>query len=96
MLLNNVNALLYATVPVLVPVEQLKPNVFVAVIFVPEYFFKFGLAPSKPPWNGRINLRVETATFVVNVPATNAVCNEPEYAVPAGKLTEASCDTSPQ
>ena len=67
-MLNNVNALLYATVPVLVPVEQLNPNVFVAVIFAPEYFFRLGLAPSNPPWNGRINLRVVTATFVVNVP----------------------------
>jgi hypothetical protein len=80
-LLNNVNALLYDLVPVDVADEQLKPNVFVALIYCPEYFFKFGLAPSKPPWNGRMNLRVDVATFVVNVPATNADCNEPEYAV---------------
>ena len=57
-MLNKLNALLYATVPVDVGVAQLNPNVFAAVILAPEYFFKFGFAPSNPPWNGTMNFLV--------------------------------------
>ena len=64
-MLNNVNALLYALVPVAVVVEQSNPNVLVSVIFVPENLGKFGRAPSNPPWNGTINLRVLVATTFV-------------------------------
>ena len=60
-------------------------------MFVPEYFGKFGRAPSNPPWNGTTNLRVVIETLSVNVPAVNAVSNEPEYAVAnVGKPTCAS------
>ena len=75
---NNANALSYAFVPGVVVPEQSNPNVFAAVIFVPEYFGKFGRAPSKPPCIGTINLRVYCEILSVNVPATNAVSNEPE------------------
>ena len=57
-LLKIENALLYATVPPEVVVLQLNPNVFAAVILPPEYFFRFGFAPSNPPWNGTMNFLV--------------------------------------
>ena len=96
MFANNANALLYDVVP-LVPVpEQSNPNVFDAAILAPENLAKFGRVPSKPPWKPTINLRVDSATFVVNVPAVNAVSNDPEYGVAVGKAAAASCDTFPR
>jgi hypothetical protein len=80
-LLNKANALLYATVPGLVEVEQSNPNVFDAAMFVPEYFGKFGLVPSNPPCKATINLRDATAMLSVKVEVVNAFSNVPEYAV---------------
>ena len=54
-LLTAFNALLYATEPLAVEVEQSNPCVFVACMSFPVFFSIAGLAPSKPPWKGTAN-----------------------------------------
>ena len=68
-----------------------------SVIDPPVNLGRLGLAPSNPPCNGTINLRVLMLTLVVNVSAVNASSNDPLYAVAKlGKPASDACDTSPR
>lgn len=95
-MLRRLNALRYVIVPDVDVPEQSNPNVLDATISAPAFFGKFGRAPSNPPWNGTMNLRVVELILVANELDNNADSNDPLYTEPFGYATSAFCDISPK